>query len=265
MGILSGKVAVITGGARGIGAKIAERFAEEGASVVIVDIDQALAEERAKAIGQSGGEAAAYIVDVSNTDAVKDLVAEVVKRFGRVDILVNNAGITRDGLLLTMTERDWDAVIAVNLKSVFNFIKAIARPMIKQKGGTIINISSVVGLFGNAGQINYASSKAGVIGATKSAAKELASRNIRVNAIAPGYIQTAMTDKLDEKAKNALLELIPAKTLGQPGDVANAALFLASDWSSYVTGEVLRVQRRHGDVIIDKNRCGRRNRARIAP
>jgi 3-oxoacyl-[acyl-carrier protein] reductase len=241
MGILDGKVAIITGGARGIGARIAERFAEEGASVVIVDIDQALAEERAKAIGQGGGEAAAYVVDVSNTDAVKNLVAEVVKRFGRVDILVNNAGITRDGLLLTMTERDWDAVIAVNLKSVFNFIKAIARPMIKQKSGTIINISSVVGLFGNAGQFNYASSKAGVIGATKSAAKELASRNIRVNAIAPGYIQTAMTDKLDEKAKNALLERIPAKTLGQPGDVANAALFLASDWSSYVTGEVLRV------------------------
>ena len=241
MGILKDKVAVITGAARGIGAKIAERFADEGARIAIVDIDQTLAEEQASAISRKGGEAAAYVVDVSSTDAVKELVAEVVKRFGRVDILVNNAGITRDGLLLTMTERDWDAVIGVNLKSVFNFTKAIARPMIKQKGGAIINISSVVGLFGNAGQFNYASSKAGVIGATKSAAKELASRNIRVNAIAPGYIQTAMTDKLDEKAKNLLLELIPAKSLGKPEDVANAALFLASDWSSYVTGEVLRV------------------------
>ena len=241
MGMLQDKVAIITGGARGIGAKIAERFADEGARIVIVDIDQTLAEEQANAIVKQGGEAAAYVVDVSNTEAVKDLVSEVVKRFARVDILVNNAGITRDGLLLTMSERDWDAVIAVNLKSVFNFTKAIARPMIKQKGGAIINISSVVGLFGNGGQFNYAASKAGVIGATKSAAKELASRNIRVNAIAPGYIQTAMTDKLDEKARNTLLDLIPAKALGQPQDVANAALFLASDLASYVTGEVLRV------------------------
>ncbi len=241
MGILDGKVAIVTGGARGIGAKVAERFAEQGARVAVVDIDQSAAEQLVSALAEKGTDAAAYGVDVSNTDAVKDLVTEVVKRFGRVDILVNNAGITRDGLLLTMTERDWDAVIAVNLKSVFNFTKAIARPMIKQKNGSIINISSVVGLFGNAGQINYSASKAGVIGATKSAAKELASRNIRVNAIAPGYIQTAMTDKLDEKARTMLLDLIPAKTLGQPSDVANAALFLASDWASYITGEVLRV------------------------
>jgi 3-oxoacyl-[acyl-carrier protein] reductase len=178
---------------------------------------------------------------VANTEAVKDLVAQVVKRFGRVDVLVNNAGITRDGLLLKMSEDDWDSVISVNLRSVFNFTKAIAHTMMKQRSGSIINISSVVGLFGNAGQMNYAASKAGVIGATKSAAKEFASRNIRVNAIAPGYIQTAMTDKLDEKSRNALLEHIPAKTLGQPEDVANAALFLASELSSYVTGEVLRV------------------------
>jgi 3-oxoacyl-[acyl-carrier protein] reductase len=241
MGILDKKVAIVTGAARGIGAKIADRFSEEGARSIVVDIDQGLAEAQAKSISDKGGEAAAYVVDVSNTEAVKDLVTEVVKRFGRVDILVNNAGITRDGLLLTMSEGDWDSVIAVNLKSVFNFTKAIARPMIKQKSGAIINISSVVGLFGNAGQFNYAASKAGVIGATKSAAKELAARNIRVNAIAPGYIQTAMTDKLDEKAKDMLLALIPAKTLGQPEDVANAALFLASDLASYITGEVLRV------------------------
>jgi len=241
MGLLDNRIAIVTGGARGIGAKIAERFTEEGAQVVLVDIDQESAEAHAQAISLKGAQAAAYAVDVSNTDAVKELVTQVVKRFGRVDILVNNAGITRDGLIMTMSEKDWDSVIAVNLKSVFNFIKAIARPMIKQKAGSIINISSVVGLIGNGGQFNYASSKAGVIGATKSAAKELASRNIRVNAIAPGYIQTAMTDKLDEKAKNTLLELIPAKSLGRPEDVANAALFLASDLASYVTGEVLRV------------------------
>ena len=241
MGLLDNRIAIVTGGARGIGAKIAERFTEEGAQVVLVDIDQESAEAHAQAISLKGAQAAAYAVDVSNTDAVKELVTQVVKRFGRVDILVNNAGITRDGLIMTMSEKDWDSVIAVNLKSVFNFIKAIARPMIRQKAGSIVNISSVVGLIGNGGQFNYASSKAGVIGATKSAAKELASRNIRVNAIAPGYIQTAMTDKLDEKAKNTLLELIPAKSLGRPEDVANAALFLASDLASYVTGEVLRV------------------------
>ena len=236
MGLLDNKIAIVTGGARGIGAKIAERFTEEGAQVVLVDIDQESAEAHAQAISLKGAQAAAYVVDVSNTDAVKELVTQVVKRFGRVDILVNNAGITRDGLIMTMSEKDWDSVIAVNLKSVFNFIKAIARPMIRQKAGSIVNISSA-----DCAPVLLADSKAGVIGATKSAAKELASRNIRVNAIAPGYIQTAMTDKLDEKAKNTLLELIPAKSLGRPEDVANAALFLASDLASYVTGEVLRV------------------------
>ena len=241
MGLLDKKTAIVTGAAQGIGAKIAERFAEEGAAVAVVDINRELAEERVKLLQTKSVQSEAYVVDVSNTEAVKELVAQVVKQFGRVDVLVNNAGITRDGLLLTMSESDWDIVISVNLKSVFNFTKAIARPMIKQKGGSIINISSVVGLFGNGGQLNYAASKAGVIGATKSAAKELASRNIRVNAIAPGYIQTAMTDKLDEKARNALLDHIPAKTLGLPEDVANAAVFLASDLASYITGEVLRV------------------------
>ena len=216
MGLLVNKIAIVTGGARGIGAKIAERFAEEGARIVIVDIDQNLAEEQARAVCMRGAEAVAHVVDVSNTDGVRELVTEVVKRFGRVDILVNNAGITRDGLLLTMSERDWDSVIAVNLKSVFNFTKAVARPMIKQKGGSIVNISSVVGLMGNAGQFNYASSKAGVIGATKSAAKELASRNIRVNAIAPGYIQTAMTDKLDEKARSMLWNLFQPNAWESP-------------------------------------------------
>ena len=241
MGLLENKTAIVTGAAQGIGAKIAEKFADHGASVAVVDINRERAEACAKVLAEKSIQSEAYVVDVSNTEAVKDLVAQVVKRFGRVDVLVNNAGITRDGLLLKMSENDWDAVISVNLRSVFNFTKAIAHTMMKQRSGSIINISSVVGLFGNAGQMNYAASKAGVIGATKSAAKEFASRNIRVNAIAPGYIQTAMTDKLDEKSRNALLEHIPAKTLGRPEDVANAALFLASELSSYVTGEVLRV------------------------
>ncbi len=241
MTILTNKVAIVTGGAQGIGAAIAEQLAAEGAKVAVVDIAADKAEQMAAKLKGQGTDAEAFVVDVSNTDAVKDLVAAVVKRFGQIDILVNNAGITRDGLLFTMSEKDWDLVLAVNLKSIFNFTKAVARPMLKQKGGAIINVSSVVGLMGNAGQVNYAASKAGVIGITKSSAKELASRNIRVNAVAPGYIQTAMTEKLDEKARTALIELIPSRRLGTPEDVAKAVVFLASDAASYVTGEVLRV------------------------
>jgi 3-oxoacyl-[acyl-carrier protein] reductase len=241
MGLVDNKVAVVTGGAQGIGAAIVEKLASEGASIAVVDINGEKAKEVALLAQQKGVEAESYQVDVSDTEAVKTLVAEIAKRFGRIDILVNNAGITRDGLLMTMSEKDWDLVLSVNLKSVFNFTKAAARPMIKQKGGSIINISSVVGLMGNGGQVNYSASKAGVIGVTKSSAKELGSRNIRVNAIAPGYIQTAMTHQLDEKARTALIEAIPTKQLGKPEDVANAVLFLASDLSSYVTGEVLRV------------------------
>jgi 3-oxoacyl-[acyl-carrier protein] reductase len=241
MGLLDGKVAIVTGAAQGIGAAVAERLASEGAALAALDINLEKAQETAEHVRQAGGQAEAFQVDVANTEAVKNVVAQVIDRFGRVDVLVNNAGVTRDGLLLTMTEQDWDLVIAVNLKSIFNFTKAVSRQMIKQKAGTIINVSSVVGLMGNAGQINYAASKAGVIGATKSSAKELAARNIRVNAVAPGYIQTAMTDKLPDKARQALIEIIPAKQLGQPADVANAVLFLASDLSSYVTGEVIRV------------------------
>jgi 3-oxoacyl-[acyl-carrier protein] reductase len=241
MGLVDKKVAVVTGGAQGIGAAIVERLASEGASIAVVDINGEKAKEVALALQQKGVDAESYQVDVSDTEAVKTLVGEVSKRFGRIDILVNNAGITRDGLLMTMGEKDWDLVLAVNLKSVFNFTKAVARTMLKQKSGSIINISSVVGLMGNGGQVNYSASKAGIIGITKSSAKELSSRNIRVNAIAPGYIQTAMTDKLDEKARTALTEAIPSKRLGSPEDVANAVLFLASDLASYVTGEVLRV------------------------
>jgi 3-oxoacyl-[acyl-carrier protein] reductase len=241
MALLANKVAIVTGGAQGIGAAIAQRFAAEGASVAVVDINLEKAHETTENVRSLGVEAEAYHVDVANTEEVKNVVSDIVKRFGRVDLLVNNAGITRDGLLLTMSEQDWDLVIAVNLKSIFNFTKAVARQMIKQKSGSIVNVSSVVGLRGNPGQINYSASKAGVIGATKSSAKELASRNIRVNAVCPGYIQTAMTEQLDEKAKQALLDYIPAKKLGLPADVANAALFLASDLASYVTGETLRV------------------------
>lgn len=241
MGLVEKKVAVVTGGAQGIGAAIVDRLASEGASIAVVDINAEKAAEVAAQAKQKGVDTESYKVDVSDTEAVKTLVAEIAKRFGRIDILVNNAGITRDGLLMTMSEADWDLVLSVNLKSIFNFTKAVARPMIKQKSGSIINISSVVGLMGNAGQINYSASKAGVIGVTKSSAKELGSRNIRVNAVAPGYIVTPMTHKLDEKARTALIEAIPTKQLGQPEDVANAVLFLASDLSSYVTGEVLRV------------------------
>ena len=241
MGLLDNRVAVVTGAAQGIGAAIAERLAEEGADIAVIDIDAEKAEATQAKVQALGRQAEVYLVDVANTEKVRGVVGEVVGRFGRVDVLVNNAGIARDGLLLTMSEQDWDLVLAVNLRSVFNFTKAVFRPMIKQKGGSIINVSSVVGLMGNAGQMNYAASKAGVIGATKSSAKELASRNIRVNAVAPGYIQTTMTEKLNDKARQALIDLIPTKQLGDPQDVANAVLFLACDLSRYVTGEVLRV------------------------
>jgi 3-oxoacyl-[acyl-carrier protein] reductase len=241
MGLVQNKVAIVTGGAQGIGAAIVERLAAEGASVAVVDINGDKARETAERARQAGVRAESYQVDVSNTEAVKTLIAQIVADFGRIDILVNNAGITRDGLIATMSEQDWDLVLSVNLKSIFNFTKAISRTMIKQKAGTIINISSVVGLMGNGGQVNYSASKAGVIGITKSSAKELAGRNIRVNAIAPGYIQTPMTDKLDEKAREALMAHIPSRRLGLPEDVANAVLFLASELASYVTGEVLRV------------------------
>jgi len=241
MALLKDQVAIVTGGAQGIGAAIAERLAAEGASVAVVDLNLDKASETAERLRGSGVAAEAYQVDVAAAEAVKAVVAEIIKRFGRVDILVNNAGITRDGLLLTLSEQDWDLVLTVNLKSVFNFTKSVARQMIKQKSGAIVNVSSVVGLMGNPGQINYSASKAGVIGATKSSAKELASRNIRVNAVCPGYIETAMTAKLEEKARTALIDHIPARRLGQPADVANAVLFLVSDLGSYVTGETLRV------------------------
>lgn len=241
MTILKDKVAIVTGGAQGIGAAIVEQLVDARANVAVIDINEEKAKEMAAKVRARDLDAEAYAVDVANTEAVKGVVGEIGKRFGHIDILVNNAGITRDGLLMTMSEQDWDLVLAVNLKSIFNFTKAVARPMIKQKSGSIINISSVVGLMGNGGQVNYSASKAGVIGITKSSAKELASRNIRVNAVCPGYIQTAMTEKLDDKARAALVEHIPSKRLGMPADVAAAVVFLASDAASYITGETLRV------------------------
>jgi 3-oxoacyl-[acyl-carrier protein] reductase len=241
MGLLEGKVAIVTGGAQGIGAAIALGLAKEGATVAVLDVNLERASATAKEFEASGLKAKPYQVDVSSFDNVNTVFGEIIKELDRVDILVNNAGVTRDGLLIRMSEQDWDTVIAINLKGVFNCTKAVARQMIKQKSGNIVNIASVVGLFGNAGQFNYAASKAGVIGATKASAKELATRNIRVNAVAPGYIQTAMTASLDESVKTALLTRIPAGRLGVPEDVAAAVVFLASDLAQYITGEVLRV------------------------
>ncbi len=241
MGLLEGKVALITGGAQGIGEAIAMTLAKEGAAIAVVDINPEKAAETAVKIKALGVDSQEYKADVSNTSEVETVVDKIIDKFKRIDILVNNAGITRDNLIIRMSEQEWDMVIGINLKGVFNFTKAVSKVMMKQKSGSIINISSVVGIFGNAGQINYSASKAGVIGMTKTAAKELASRNIRVNAVAPGFIKTAMTDKLTEEQKVKLAEYIPAKTLGEPQDVANAVLFLASLMSSYITGEVIRV------------------------
>lgn len=241
MKMLDNKVAVVTGGAQGIGEAIAITMAKEGASIAVVDINLEKAEEIAAKIKEIGVDSESYKVDVSNTNEVEGTVNKILERFKKIDILINNAGITRDNLLIRMSEQEWDAVININLKGVFNWTKFCGKVMMKQRTGSIINISSVIGLMGNAGQVNYAASKAGVIGITKSIAKELASRNVRVNAICPGYIRTAMTDKLSEDAKNAILQFIPTKTMGLPQDVANVALFLASDLSSYITGETIRV------------------------
>lgn len=242
MKLLEGKTALITGAARGIGAAIAIKFAEHGANVAFTDMavnDAALAVE-AK-IKSMGVKAKAYASDASNFKSSDDVVNEVIKDFGKIDILVNNAGITRDTLLMRMTEEQWDLVINVNLKSAFNMTKAVQKFMLKERSGSIINMSSVVGVSGNAGQANYSASKAGMIGFTKSCAKEFGSRNIRSNAIAPGFIMTEMTDKLPEDVKKQWIENIPLKRGGTPEDVANICVFLGSDLSSYVTGQVIPV------------------------
>jgi 3-oxoacyl-[acyl-carrier protein] reductase len=242
MKLLEGKTALITGASRGIGKEIAVRFAREGADIAITNIvDDYEFQSAVREIEAIGVKAKGYVFNVAIFDDSQKVVGDILKDFTKIDILVNNAGIAKDTLLMRMTEDQWDAVIAVNLKSVFNMTKAVLQPMLKQKGGSIINMSSVVGVSGNAGQSNYSASKAGIIGFTKSIAKEVGSRNIRCNAIAPGFIITEMTDKLPEDVKNEWINKIPLKRGGTPGDVANTALYLASDLSSYVSGQTIHV------------------------
>ena len=238
---LKGKVALVTGAAQGIGKAIALLLARNGADIVVSDINLEKAEETAKEIRAIGPKAMAVKVDVANWSDVERMVTGILEKLAKIDILVNNAGITRDKLILRMTEEDWDAVLGVNLKGTFNCTKAVVRHMAKQRSGKIVNIASVVGEMGNAGQANYSASKAGVIGLTKTIAREYAQRGINVNAIAPGYIETPMTEALPEKAKEELRKLIPMERLGKPEDVAEAVLFLVSEESSYITGQVLNV------------------------
>ncbi|RPA66769.1 3-oxoacyl-[acyl-carrier-protein] reductase [Cyclobacteriaceae bacterium YHN15] len=242
MGLLSGKTALITGASKGIGRAIAIRYAQEGANVAFtylssVEKGQALEDE----LSAFGIKAKGFRSDASDFKAAEELVNAVVAEFGNLDILINNAGITRDNLLMRMTEEAWDEVIGVNLKSCFNTVKAATRTMMKAKAGSIINITSVVGIKGNAGQANYAASKSGIIGFTKSVALELGSRNIRCNAVAPGFIETEMTAVLDEKTVQGWRDAIPMKRGGQPEEVANACVFLGSDMSSYISGQVIQV------------------------
>ncbi|OGF46342.1 MAG: 3-oxoacyl-[acyl-carrier-protein] reductase [Candidatus Firestonebacteria bacterium RIFOXYC2_FULL_39_67] len=239
--MLKGKVALVTGAAQGIGKAIAETLAKEGANVAICDVNIEKAEETAKELAKLGIKTAAYKTNVSVAAECDALIDSTVKDLGKLDILVNNAGVTRDGLLIRMSEQDWDLVIAINLKGTFNCTKAAVKTMMKARYGRIINISSVIGLMGNAGQVNYAASKSGVLGITRSIAKEYANRNITVNAVAPGYIQTAMTDKLTEEQKQAMLKFVPLSRMGQPQDVANGVLFFASPLADYVTGQVLAI------------------------
>ena len=242
MKLLEGKTALITGASRGIGRSIALRLAGEGADIAFTDLAY---DETAKAVEKEitdkGVKAKAYASDASKLDQTREVVEQIIAEFGKIDILVNNAGITNDTLLMRMTEDQWDAVITVNLKSVFNFTKCVQMYMLKQRSGSIINMSSVVGVSGNAGQSNYSASKAGIIGFTKSIAREVGSRNIRCNAIAPGFIMTKMTDKLPEDVRKEWISQIPLKRGGTPDDVADVTLFLASDLSSYITGQVISV------------------------
>jgi 3-oxoacyl-[acyl-carrier protein] reductase len=236
------QVAIVTGAGRGIGHAIAVRLAREGARVASVSRTEANAQKTADEInGLRAGAAKAYAVDVSDHAAVQAAGAQIVEEFERVDILVNNAGVTRDTLLMRMSTEDWDTVLNTNLKGAFNFIQAVQRTMIRQRSGRIINISSVIGLIGNAGQANYAASKAGLIGLTKSLARELASRSITVNAVAPGLIETDMTSVLSEEIRKAILGKIPLNKLGEPDDIASAVAFLASAEARYITGQVLAV------------------------
>ena len=241
MGQVTAKIALVTGAARGIGQAIAVKLAAEGADVALCDLQADWLAETAAKVTALGRRAQCYTADVSNGEQVQAVVAGVEKDFGRIDILVNNAGITKDTFLIRMSEADWDAVLNINLKGTFLFSKAVARPMMKQRSGAIVNVASIIGLIGNAGQCNYAASKAGVIALTKSVAKELAGRGIRANAVAPGFIKTKMTEKLPEDIQKKMLEAIPLARFGEPEDVANVVLFLASDAAAYVTGQVVTV------------------------
>ena len=242
MKLLEGKTAIITGGSRGIGKGIVEAFARHGAQVAFTYNSSAeAAEQIASEASSEGVKVKAYKSNAADYDQAQDLIAQVLEDFGQIDVVVNNAGITKDNLLMRMSEEDFDKVIEVNLKSVFNMTKAVQRTMLKQRSGSIINMSSVVGVKGNAGQTNYAASKAGILGFTKSVALELGSRNIRCNAIAPGFIETEMTGKLDEAVVQGWRDAIPLKRGGTPEDIANACVYLGSDLSAYVTGQVLNV------------------------
>ena len=238
---LKGKVAIVTGGAQGIGSAVAERFAAEGARVVITSRDGTKAEEAAEALTQKGGDARGVSAAIDDRDSVKNLVDGVIEAYGSVDILVNNAATVRDTLLMRMKQADWDEVMQVNLGGVFICTQAVIRQMMRQRSGRIINMTSIVGLSGNAGQANYAASKAGIIGFTKSVAKEVGSRGITVNAIAPGYIETDMTASLPEAVRTAFLDATPLSRAGQPYDVAGITVFLASDDAAFITGQVMRV------------------------
>ena len=237
--LLKDKVAIITGGARGIGKEIALTFAREGAKVAIADINSQTLREAEKEIASCGIEVLTFTVDVTDYTQVEQMVNKTLDKFKKIDILISNAGITADALLVRMKEEDWDRVLAVNLKGTFNCIKSVSRVMLKQRSGKILNIASIIGLIGNVGQANYAASKAGIIGLTKSVAKELAPRGINVNAIAPGFIQTEMTAALSEEVRASMLEAIPLKKFGQPHDVARLAAFLASEKAGYITGQVI--------------------------
>ncbi len=237
----SGRVALVTGASQGIGESIALDLAKQGLFVALVDIQQEKLRAVADKIGQSGGQASIRTADVSHFGQAAEVVEAVVKENQRLDYLINNAGITRDNLMMRMREEEWDAVLAVNLKGVFNFCRAAVRPMISRRFGRIVNISSVVGVMGNAGQTNYSASKAGVIGLTKSLAREAAGREVTVNCVAPGYIATAMTDGLPEAVKKAFLDMIPMKRMGTPEEIAQAVRFLLSDQASYITGQVIHV------------------------
>jgi 3-oxoacyl-[acyl-carrier protein] reductase len=248
MGSLENKVALVTGGARGIGKAIALALASEGAHVAFTDLQlEGAADELKDLIQAKGVRASAYQSDVRDFALTQKIADEVVKEFGRIDILVNNAGITRDALLMRMTEEEWDLVLDTNLKGTFNYCRAVSKHMIGQRQGKIINISSVVGLIGNPGQVNYSASKAGIIGLTKTLAKELASRNIQVNVVAPGFVETGMTAKLSPRQREALLALIPMKRTAEPEEIAGVVVFMASPAARYITGQVLCVD---GGLVI---------------